>query len=41
MGVLGALALRVIRDVALYEMTRLVKTFVVPEQEPPPTPFAS
>jgi hypothetical protein len=41
LGVLGGLALRVIRDVALYEMTRIVKTFVAPEPEPPPTPYAS
>jgi hypothetical protein len=27
--------------VALYEMTRIVKTFVAPEPESPPTPFAS
>ena len=41
MGIIGALALRFVRNVAMHEMTRLAKGFVATPTPPPAHPYAS
>jgi hypothetical protein len=41
MGLVGGLALKLVRDAALAHMGRIAHTWVTEPEIPPPTPFAS
>jgi len=41
MGLVGGLALKLVRDAALAQMGKIAHTWVTEPEIPPPTPFAS